>query len=131
VIATAPVPVVTFAQLPSGWRSFGGAGGAYATSWPYRPDSAGWASALPLNGIVVQVYFFPGDQRTTCNRPRPLVLPARPSTLLEGTRDTPEYRMTSCVQGGRVQVWVDIRNPHPTRALRRVAQAVVTAIRFH
>ena len=53
-----------------------------------------------------------------------------PATLLEGTRDTPEYRMRSCIRGRRVQVWVDIRNLHPTQALRRLAQRVVSAIRF-
>ena len=130
VIVQAPVPLVSFAQLPPGWRSFGGAGGAYATSWAYKPTASGWASRLPANGIVVQINFYPGDQKTPCSRPHPLVLPSMPATLLEGTRDTPEYRLTSCVRGRRVQVWVDIRDPHPTPALRRVAQRVVSAIRF-
>ena len=131
VIAVAPVPVVRFAHLPNGWRSFGGAGGGYATSWAYRPTSGGWASALPVNGVVVQVYFFPGDQKKPCYRPRPLILPAEAATMLEGTGDTPEYRITSCIRGRRVQVWVDIRNRHPTHVLRRLAQRVVAAIRFN
>ena len=122
---------MTFAHLPSGWKSFGGAGGAYATSWAYKQTSRGWAAALPVNGIVVQVNFFPGDQKTRCDRPRPLVLPVKPVTMLEGARDTPEYRITSCIRGRRFQVWVDIRNRHPTQALLRLAQRVVSAIRFN
>jgi hypothetical protein len=127
--ATPPPPIVSFAQLPHGWRAFQGPqGSAFATSWPYRQDSHGPAGSLPPNGIIVQVFFPPGAK--TPYRPLKLVIPKRPAALLEGTTDTPEYRIHGRVRGRNVEVWVDIRNRHPTKAALRLAQRVVTAIRF-
>jgi hypothetical protein len=129
VVADAPVPLVSFSCLPARWRSFGGAGGAYATSWPYRPGPHGWAATMPRDGVVVWV-FFPNVIPAVRYPPLRLVLPARPATLLEGARDTPEYRIHGRVRGRDVEVWVDVRRRHPTRALRRLAQRVVSGIRF-
>lgn len=83
---------------------------------------------MPRKGIIVQVFFPPGAK--TPYPPLTLVLPQRPAVLLEGTTDTPEYRIHGRVRGRNVEVWVDIRNGHPTRAALRLAQRVVTAIRF-
>jgi hypothetical protein len=127
MVVASPPPVVSFARLPTGWHRFGGIGGAYATSWAYRPNSRGWAPAMPRDATVVRD-FFP----TTATRysPLKLVLPRKPATLLEGTRDTPEYRIRGRTHGRNVEVWVDIRRRHPTRAELRAAQDVVAAIRF-
>ena len=62
--------------------------------------------------------------------PLKLVLPPKPATLLEGTKDTPEYRIHGRVRGWNVDVWVDIRRRHPTKAELRIARRVVAAIRF-
>jgi hypothetical protein len=51
--------------------------------------------------------------------------------MLEGTRDTPDYRIEGRTHGTNVLIYVDIRNPHPTVAELRIAQRVVSAIRFH
>jgi hypothetical protein len=77
---------------------------------------------------MVQV-FFPAGAKTPY-RPLKLVLPNRPAVLLEGTTDTPEYRIHGRARGRNVEVWVDIRNRHPAKATLRLAQRVVTAIRF-
>jgi hypothetical protein len=126
VLAPPPVPLVSFARLPSGWHSFGGAGGVYATSWAYRPNSRGWATAMPRDGIVVQV-FFPVGQKPRYP-PLKLVLPRTPATLLEGTTDTPEYRIHGRLLGRNVEVWVDIRRRHPTKAALRLAQRVFHSV---
>src|SRR5450759_818557 len=34
---------------------------AYALSWPYRPNSLGWAGAMPRDGIAVSVYLIRRD----------------------------------------------------------------------
>jgi hypothetical protein len=69
----------------SGWHSYGGIGGAYATSWRYRPHSHGWAPAIPRNGIVVNVFFVAGKPPYP---PLRLVIPAKASTFLR-ERPTP------------------------------------------
>jgi hypothetical protein len=83
---------------------------------------------MPRNGIVVQVIFPTG--LTPRYPPLKLVLPRTPATLLEGTSDTPEYRIHGRVRGRNVEVWVDIRRLHPTRAMLRLAQRVLSSIRF-
>jgi hypothetical protein len=120
-------PVVAFTRLPSGWHSYGGIGGAYATSWRYRPNSQGWAPAMPRNGIVVNVFFV---ARTRPYPPLRLLMPAKASTFLEGAPDTPEYRIHGRVAGRNVEVWVDIRRRHPTKRQLHRAQSVVASIRF-
>ena len=126
--AGAPPPHVSFSNLPAGWHAFSGANGAYALSWRYRPNRWGWAPAMPRNGIAVNVFFLAS---TTAHYPSlRLVLPKTPTTTLEGAPDTPEFRIHGRVRGRDVEVWVDIRRPHPTKAQLRVAQRVVSAIRF-
>jgi len=82
---------------------------------------------MPKGGIIVNVTFPSVPARY---KPLRLVLPRRPTTLLEGTSDTPEYRIAGRVRGVNVLILVDIRNRHPTAAERRVAQRVVSSIRF-
>jgi hypothetical protein len=83
---------------------------------------------MPRNAIAVTV-FFP-------NEPLPretgvkLVMPRSPATFLKGAPDTPEYRIHGRISGRAVEVWVDIRRPHPTRQQLRLAQRVVAAVRF-
>lgn len=50
--------------------------------------------------------------------------------MLEGTTDTPEYRIHGRTHGWNVSISIDIRNSHPTAAQLDEAQRVVTAIRF-
>jgi hypothetical protein len=50
--------------------------------------------------------------------------------MLEGTTDTPEYRIAERAHGQNVSIFVDIRNAHPTAAQLRAAQRVVASIRF-
>jgi hypothetical protein len=84
---------------------------------------------MPRDGIAVAVYF-PHVQGKQRYRPLRLVLPRRPSTLLEGTHDTPEYRIFGRVRGVDVNIFVDIRRLHPSRRQLRAAQRVVSSIRF-
>jgi hypothetical protein len=127
VFASSP-PVASFAELPAGWHSFADAG-AVATSWRYEPGKSlgGWADHMPEGGIAVTVTFPNGPDPS---RPLRLVLPPRPSVLLEGTTDTPEYRIEGRARGREVLVLVDIRSPRPTEAQLRAAQRAVAAIRF-
>ena len=125
---TAP-PTVSFqAPLPSGWHSYPGLG-AVATSWAYVPGRGiyGPADRLPKGGTLVEVTFPIRDVRFRLLR---LVLPHQPAVMLEGTTDTPEYRIEGRTQGWNVMISVDIRNRHPTAAELRVAQRVVSAIRI-
>lgn len=121
-------PAVSFVGLPSGWHSFRD-DGAVATSWAYRPgrSTGGWADYLPPGGIAVSVFF---PMVTTTLRPLKLILPSRPATFLEGTTDTREYRIQGRVLGRDVYVWVDIRRKRPTAHDLRIAQKVVSSIRF-
>jgi hypothetical protein len=125
-------PHVSFSLLPPGWQATvvtgNGGGYAYALSWRYREDAYGWASSMPKDGIAVSVVSLP---RVTAHYPTlKLVLPRTPATTLEGAPDTPEYRIRGRVRGRDVEVSVDIRRSHPTKAQLRMAQAVVSAIRF-
>lgn len=120
--------VATFAALPPGWHSYQSAG-AVATSWPYAPGQrpGGPADYMPKGGIIVNVTFPTADRRF---KPLHFVVPTRPTTMLEGTKDTPEFRIEGRTHGVNVLIFVDIREQHPTMAERRVAQRVVSAIRF-
>jgi hypothetical protein len=129
VIAQPPPPIVSFARLPAGWRQFAdGNGGAFALSWRYRQTVNGWASVMPRNGIAVQVFFL--REATPHYRRLRLVMPRSPATTLDGHPDTPEYRIHGRVDGHDVEVWVDIRRPHPTQQQLRLAQRAVSAVRF-
>jgi len=82
---------------------------------------------MPEGGIAVSV-FFPTDKP---HYPRlRLVLPSKPFTLLEGTTDTPEYRIHGRVRGVDVEIWTDIRQRHPSLRQLRLAQRVISGIRF-
>lgn len=82
---------------------------------------------MPKGGIIVEVTFPAVRGRL---EPLRLVLPKRPTTLLEGTKDTPEYRIAGRTHGTNVLISVDIRDPHPTAGELNSAQRVVSAIRF-
>lgn len=125
---TSPPVQVSFAVQPPGWHVFGGTGGALATSWSYRPNPNGWGGAIPPNGIVVDVFFVYG-------RPLPplrLRLPRTTRFRLKGAPRVHEYRLSGSLTGYVVnaQVWVEIDNAHPSRALLAAAQRVVSGIRF-
>ena len=122
-------PVARFVKLPVGWHQYRDPPDATALNWHYRPNSFGWASSMPRGGIAVSVRFVPRAKGTEY-RPLRLVLPQHPAVLLEGTRDTPEYRIHGRVRGKDVDISVDIRRPHPTRADLRAAQRAVSSIRF-
>lgn len=123
-----PPPVVSFAPLPPGWRAFADGDGAYATSWAYRQNSLGWAASMPRGGIVVRVFFPPGEKAPL--PPLRLVLPKAPATTLEGAPDTPEYRLHGRVAGRDAEVWIDVRRPRPTPGELRTLRRVLSAIRF-
>jgi len=120
--------MVSFAHLPSRWHWFRSEG-AVATSWPYRPGvgGGGWADHMPIGGLAVTVFFPTIKTRLA---PLTLVLPRRPTVMLEGTTDTPEYRIAGSVNGRSVYVSVDIRSKHPNAAERRAAQVALCSIRF-
>jgi len=83
---------------------------------------------MPRGGIAVTVFFPPQPPRY---RPLKLILPKRPAATLEGAPDTPEYRIHGRVEGRDVDVFVDIRQPRPSKAQLSLAQRIVSAIRFH
>ena len=125
-------PVASFARLQSGWHEYRAMPGTTALSWHYRPSQYGWATSMPRDGIAVTVYFphVRGRQRY---RPLRLVLPRRPSTLLEGTHDTPEYRIFGRVRGGRCEHLrrhppsPPLATPAPCRSARRLKRPVLVA----
>ena len=128
---TSPRPMVSFSQLPRGWHQLPAQSdhaAALALSWRYKPDSGGWANSMPRDGIAITVWFFP--KKTPRFPPLNLAIPRSPATTLEGAPDTPEYRIRGRVNGHDVEVWVDIRRPHPTQRLLRLAQQAVSALRF-
>jgi hypothetical protein len=128
VIVQAPPPIVSFAHLPAGWHQIATGPDAVAVNWRYRPNSGGWASSMPRGGIAVWVLFPAGGPRYP---PLKLVLPHSPATTLEGAPDTPEYHVFGRVRGWNVQIRVDIRRSHPTLGDLRIAQRVISAMRFH
>jgi hypothetical protein len=131
-LIASPPPAASFAALPAGWHSFASAGET-ATSWAYVPGRGfgGWADQMPRGGIAVSVTFTSSRSRLESLR---LVLPRTPAVMLEGTTDTPEYRIAGRTHGQDVIILViilvDIRNPHPTAAQLGAAQRVVASIRF-
>jgi hypothetical protein len=82
---------------------------------------------MPRGGIAVSVTFTSSRSRL---EPLRLVLPRTPAVMLEGTTDTPEYRIAGRTHGQDVTIFVDIRSPHPTAAQLGAAQRVVASIRF-
>ena len=127
-MALPPPPTVSFAHLPSGWHQFAGDPGIYALSWRHRQDALfGWAGSMPRDGIAVQV-LFPNEKAHL--PPLKLVMPRLPATTLESAPDTPEYRIQGRIAGRDVEVWIDIRRRHPTEKQLRVAQRVVSTLRF-
>jgi hypothetical protein len=82
---------------------------------------------MPKGGIAVSVTFAgaPGSYN-----PLRLRLPRRPAVMLEGTTDTPEYRIEGRTHGWNVNISIDIRSSHPTAAQLHEAQRVLTSIRF-
>lgn len=120
---TASPPTVSFAALPAGWRSFPSSG-AVATSWQYVPGRGigGWADHMPRGGIAISVTFLSTKR---VEKPLRLVMPASPAAVLDGTTDTPEFRLEGEVHGHAVLVSVDIRS----RRLR-LAQRILASIRF-
>ena len=122
-------PLASFSHLPAGWHQYRETTDATALSWHYRPNPYGWAPSLPSGGIAVSVSF-PHPRQRQRYRPLRLVLPRRPATFLEGTRDTPEYRIYGRAHAVDVNIVVDIRRLHPIRADLRMAQRVVSSIRF-
>ena len=128
--ASGPAPMARFSHLPRGWHQYRDTPvmrDVLALSWRYRPNSAGWAPSMPRGGIAVDVHFLPGKPHYDRLR---LVLPRRPTTLLEGTRDTPEYRIYGRVRGSDLIISVDIRRLHPTQAQLSTARRIVSLIRF-
>jgi hypothetical protein len=120
-------PVARFAHVPAGWHQYRDTPDVLALSWRYRPNPFGWGASMPRGGIAVYVHFLPGKPHY---RPLRLVLPRRPATLPEGTRDTPEYRIFGRVNGTDLIVFVDIRRLHPNHAQLGAARRVVSLIRF-
>ena len=82
---------------------------------------------MPKDAIAVNVFFLTANPHYP---PLKLVMPKSPATNLDGAPDTPEYRIHGRVDGRAVEVWVDIRRPHPTKKQLRFAQRVVSAVRF-
>lgn len=132
VLAQPPAPpvAVSFVHLPPGWRQFGqleGSGDILATSWRYRPGPAGWARAIPRDGILVHIFFVHGTPPYPRLRLR---LPHSTRFTLEDAPDVREYRISGRVLGRNVEVWTEIRRRHPTARQLRIAQSVVSALRF-
>jgi hypothetical protein len=82
---------------------------------------------MPVGGIAVNVFF---PRIKTRLPPLQLVLPRRSAVMLEGTTDTPEYRIEGTLAGHVIYVWIDIRTKRPTALQRRAAQEALNAIRF-
>jgi hypothetical protein len=145
-----------FSSLPLGWHAFdddvgaltrrGGETDSHALSWHYRPGPGGWAAAMPRHGIAVQVLLLrrrpDGLRIDLCLhtphladsppiRRLPLRLPHTTGSRLEGAPRVPEYRVFRRMGDMyNVDLRVDINDPHPTRSTLRVAQRVVSGLRF-
>jgi hypothetical protein len=122
-----PPPIVSFGFLPASWHKLP-EGGSGALSWRYRPDSYGWVGSMPRGGIAVWVVF--PKVSASGYKPLSLQLPKKPTTTLEGAPDAAEYRIVGRVRGRAVEVHVDIRQKHPSKAQWSLAQRVVSAMRF-
>jgi hypothetical protein len=146
----------TFTRLPRGWHAFdrdfgvltrsGGDVESYALSWAYKPNSFGWANAMPRNAIAVQVLLLRSgpayQQINLCLhtphlasfpeiRRLPLRLPRTTGSRLEGAPRVPEYRIFGRYdEMYNVDLRVDISNAMPTKAMLRTAQRIAAGLRF-
>jgi hypothetical protein len=146
-----------FNHLPPGWTALDSHSGTLsrhrpastyrdALSWRYRPTQHGWASQIPWNGIAVSIILFRGSGNepflNLCRftphlsgfpriRRLPLRLPRNPGGSLEGAPNVSEYRVFGRMdESYNVDLRVDVNSPHPSRALLRRAQSVVSHVRF-
>jgi hypothetical protein len=151
------VPAPRFARLPPGWTQLtsgpveltrrGANAYVVALSWPYRLDSGGWASAIPRDGIAVQVFLIRRESGVSRGldlclvtphldayplvTTLPLRLPRTTRDTLEGSRGIPEYRIFGRLgESYDFEVRVDVNRRHPTARRLRLARAAVAAIRF-
>jgi hypothetical protein len=159
VMATTRVAVrpAKFTDVPQGWRAFDQLGGgyldrrgadanSYALSWAYKPNLNGWANAMPPNAIAVQVILLRRDPAhpaaNLCSKaPRlagyptilhlPLTLPKVTHATQEGQPNIPEYRMLGRLDNQySIDLRVDINRAHPTPAMLRLAQRIVSRLYF-
>lgn len=147
-----------FISVPAGWSVWdddfefltrsGATADSYALSWRYKqPNSFGWASDIPRNGIAVSVLLVrraPGRDRSVnlCHdtphlahspkiRSLPLRIPMTTKHRLEGTSDVLFYRVLGRMgELYNVELHVAIKNLRPSPALLRRAQLVVSSIQF-
>jgi hypothetical protein len=152
----AAVQPAKFTYLPAGWRAFDRLGSfldrrgadvsSYAMSWAYKPNPNGWANQMPPNAIAVQIILIRRDPThpladlcrtaprlsgyTTIQR-LPLKLPKTTRSSQEGRPTIPQYRVLAHFNKlYNVDVRVEINRTHPTPAMLRVAQRVVSGLRF-
>jgi hypothetical protein len=129
-----PVPAARFAALaPRGRQfpfSFSSNSDTIATSWPYRWRRDGPASALPRDGIMIDVLVY----RRSSSRPGyprlrlPVRLPRTTTHTLEGAATTPEYRVLGRTGSFAFEIRVDIRNARPPARLLDQAQRAVDTL---
>jgi hypothetical protein len=119
---------------------------SYALSWAYKPNPHGWANRMPPNAIGVNVILI---RRTTTNpadnlcgktphlavypriRHFPLMLPKTTTATQEGEPNIPEYRVFGRFDNlYNIDLRVDINRLHPTAAMLKLAQRVVSGLRF-
>ena len=145
-----------FTYLPPRWRAFdhdfgvltrrGADVNSYALSWAYKPNPFGCANRMPPGAIAINVILIrraPG--KMTANlcahapsfraypqiRRLPLRLPGRTADRQEGQPRVLEYRVFGRMDDSyNVDLRVDVNSVHPTVAMLRTAQAVVSRIRF-
>lgn len=155
--APPPKPIVVhaakFAYRPRGWRfaddDFGvltrrGAD-VGSNAFSFKPYRFGWALRIPPNGIAVTVHLIRRSADPHANlcgsvprwsayppiRRLPLRLPKTTRDGLEGAPGVLEYRVFGRLDDSyNVDLRVDVKSLHPTRAMLRRAQAVVSGIRF-
>ena len=145
-----------FTSVPGGWRVFDGDFGllsrrgadveSYALSWAYKPNPLGWANRMSPNAIAVNVILIRrAPTNLTANlcretphlagfppiRQLPLTLPEKTTASQEGEPNISEYRVFGRLDGFyNVDLRVDINRVHPTPAMLRLAQSVVSGLRF-
>jgi hypothetical protein len=157
VVYAAPPPIVvhaaTFEYRPRGWhfadRDFGiltrrGAD-VGSNAFSFKPYRYGWALRIPPNGIAVTVLLIRRSSNPRANlcgktahfpdyppiRRLPLRLPRTTTDRLEGAPRVVEYRVFGRLgESYNVDLRVDVNRLHPTHAMLRRAQAVVSRIRF-
>lgn len=144
-----------FTYLPPRWRAFdrdvgfltrrGADVNSYALSWPYKPGPFGWANSMPPGAIAVNVILIrraPGKTKANlCGHAPsfpdyapihqlPLRLPRTTRDRQEGQPRILEYRVFGRMDDSyNVDLRVDVNSVHPTAAMLRTAQAVVSGIR--